>query len=168
LIYSSEAINDGKRDIDRIVQIAGRDCQWRVAKFTAEESKEQRAEILGSFRAGDIDAIVAIRCLDEGVDIPQTKTAYILASSTNPRQFIQRRGRVLRQYDGKGHASIYDFIAIPPLDKLGEDEETFNIEKSMVERELDRINEFAEISENYGHTLSTLRDIRKKLKLLGA
>jgi hypothetical protein len=51
---------------------------------------------------------------------------------------------------------------------LGEDEETFNIEKSMVERELDRINEFAEISENYGHTLSTLRDIRKKLKLLGA
>nr|GFA45752.1 hypothetical protein [Tanacetum cinerariifolium] len=167
LIYSSEAINDGKRDIDRIVQIAGRDCQWRVAKFTAEESKDQRAEILGSFRAGDIDAIVAIKCLDEGVDIPQTKTAYILASSTNPRQFIQRRGRVLRQYDGKGHASIYDFIAIPPLDKLGEDEETFNIEKSMVERELDRINEFAEISENYGHTLSTLRDIRKKLKLLG-
>ncbi|EJM00833.1 MULTISPECIES: DEAD/DEAH box helicase family protein [unclassified Pseudomonas] len=168
LIYSSEAINDGKRDIDRIVQIVGRDCQWRVAKFTAEESKDQRAEILGSFRAGDIDAIVAIKCLDEGVDIPQTKTAYILASSTNPRQFIQRRGRVLRQYDGKGHASIYDFIAIPPLDKLGEDEETFNIEKSMVERELDRINEFAEISENYGHTLSTLRDIRKKLKLLGA
>src|SRR3546814_3412045 len=61
LIYSSEAINDGERDIDRIVQIAGRDCQWRVAKFTAEESKEQRAEILGSFKAGDIDAIVAIR-----------------------------------------------------------------------------------------------------------
>lgn len=168
LIYSSEAINDDKRDIDRIVEIAGRDCHWRVAKFTAEESKEQRAEILGSFKAGEIDAIVAIKCLDEGVDIPQTKTAYIVASSTNPRQFIQRRGRVLRQFEGKGLAAIYDFIAIPPLDKLGEDEETFNIEKSMVERELERINEFAEISENYGHTLSALRDIRKKLKLLGA
>ena len=168
LIYSSEAINDGERDIDRIVRIAGRDCQWRVAKFTAEESKEQRAEILDSFKSGDIDAIVAIKCLDEGIDIPQTKTAYIVASSTNPRQFIQRRGRVLRQYDGKGLASIYDFIAIPPLDRLGEHEETFNIEKSMVERELERINEFAEIAENYGHTLSVLRLIRKKLKLLGA
>ncbi len=167
LIYSSDAINDGERDIDRIIRIAGSECQWRVASFTAEESKEKRTEILKSFKAGEIDAIVAIKCLDEGVDIPQTKTAYIVASSTNPRQFIQRRGRVLRQYEGKGLAEIYDFIAIPPLDKLGEDEETFNIEKRMVERELDRIDEFAKISENYGHTLSTLRVIREKLQLLG-
>jgi superfamily II DNA or RNA helicase len=167
LIYSSEAITDGEKDIDKIVRLAGKTCHWKVAKFTAEESKEQRSEILENFKSGDIEGIVAIKCLDEGVDIPQTKTAYIVASSTNPRQFIQRRGRVLRQYQGKGIASIYDFIAIPPLDKLGEDAETFKIEKSMVERELDRVKEFAEISENYGDSLSSLREIRKKLKLLG-
>ncbi len=167
LIYSSDAINDGEKDIDKIVHLAGRECHWKIAKFTAEESKEQRSEILANFKSGDIEGIVAIKCLDEGVDIPQTKTAYIVASSTNPRQFIQRRGRVLRQYQGKGIASIYDFIAIPPLGKLGEDAETFKIEKSMVERELERVNEFAEISENYGDTLSSLREIRKKLKLLG-
>ncbi|MAL94585.1 MAG: DNA helicase [Haliea sp.] len=167
LIYSSDAINAGERDIDRIVEIAGRDCQWRVAKFTAEESKEKRGEILDDFKAANIEAIVAIRCLDEGIDIPQTKTAYILASSTNPRQFIQRRGRVLRQHKGKGIATIYDFIAVPPLQNLGEDHETFKIEKRMVERELERINEFAETSENYSDTLLALREIRKKLKLLG-
>ncbi|MBW7469710.1 DEAD/DEAH box helicase family protein [Marinobacter sp. F4218] len=168
LIYSSEAIIEGEKDIDKIVRLAGRDCHWKVAKFTAEENKEQRSEILKSFKSGEIEGIVAIKCLDEGVDIPQTKTAYILASSTNPRQFIQRRGRVLRQYQGKGIASIYDFIAIPPLERLGEDAETFKIEKGMVERELERVKEFAEIAENYGETLSTLREIRKKLKLLGA
>lgn len=168
LIYSSDAIHDDERDVDRILRIAGRECQWRVAKFTSEESKEQRTEILSRFKTADIDAIVAIKCLDEGVDIPQTKTAYIIASSSNPRQFIQRRGRVLRNYDGKELAAIYDFIAVPPLDMLGEDEETFNIEKAMVARELERVNEFAEISENYGYSLLALRDIRKKLKLLGA
>jgi len=167
LIYSSEAIKDGERDIDKIVRIAGKDCQWKVEKFTAEESKEQRADILDRFKNGTIDAIVAIKCLDEGVDIPQTKTAYIVASSTNPRQFIQRRGRVLRLYKGKDKATIYDFISIPPLSKLGEDQDTFNIERNMIERELERITEFAEISENYGDTLSALRDIRNKLRLLG-
>ncbi|WP_206477975.1 DEAD/DEAH box helicase family protein [Halomonas sp. KRD171] len=167
LIYSSEAITNGEKEIDKIVHLAGRDCHWKVAKFTAEESKYQRAEILEKFKSGELQCIVAMKCLDEGIDIPQTKTAYIVASSTNPRQFIQRRGRVLRQYQGKGIASIYDFIAIPPLDKLGEDAETFKIEKRMVERELERVNEFAEISENYGDALSSLRQIRKKLKLLG-
>src|SRR5690606_26269256 len=114
-----------------------------------------------------IDAIVAIKCVDEGVAIPQTKTACIVASTTTPRQFIQRRGSVLRLYKGKDKATIYDFISIPPLSKLGEDQDTFNIERNMIERELERITEFAEISENYGDTLSALRDIRNKLRLLG-
>ncbi|MFN8626115.1 MAG: helicase-related protein [Candidatus Binatia bacterium] len=62
--------------------------------------------------------LVAIRCLDEGVDVPATKTAFILASSTNPRQFVQRRGRVLRTDMGKRRAEIFGFFVRPPLESI--------------------------------------------------
>jgi superfamily II DNA or RNA helicase len=58
--------------------------------------------------------LVSIRCLDQGVDIPEISHALILASSQNPRQFIQRRGRVLRTAPGKFGATIHDAIVIPP------------------------------------------------------
>ncbi len=67
-----------------------------VAKFTSTESQEERAMIKEQFISKDINVIVAIKCLDEGVNIPSIHTAYILASSTNPREYVQRRGRVLR------------------------------------------------------------------------
>jgi superfamily II DNA or RNA helicase len=58
--------------------------------------------------------VVAIRCLDEGVDIPSVTHALILASSKNPREFIQRRGRVLRKAPGKALAYVHDTIVVPP------------------------------------------------------
>ncbi|MCQ4815862.1 helicase-related protein, partial [Cloacibacillus evryensis] len=65
------------------------------------------------FAAGDnLQAMIAIKCLDEGVYIPAIKTAFILASTTNQKEYIQRRGRVLRLYKGKEYAVIYDFIAL--------------------------------------------------------
>ena len=63
--------------------------------------------------------IVSIRCLDEGVDIPNADGAIILASSTNPRQYIQRRGRVLRKALGKKSANIIDMLVLPPSDESG-------------------------------------------------
>jgi superfamily II DNA or RNA helicase len=57
--------------------------------------------------------LVSIRCLDEGVDIPTVDHALILASSQNPRQFIQRRGRVLRTAPGKHLAVIHDALVVP-------------------------------------------------------
>ena len=81
-----------------------------VKKFTSEESGEERQEIKNGFVNKDYQAIVAIRCLDEGVNIPSIKTAYILASTTNPKQYIQRRGRVLRKAEGKEFSIIHDFI----------------------------------------------------------
>ena len=66
-----------------------------------------------------MQGLVAIRCLDEGVDIPAIETAVILASSGNPRQFVQRRGRILRPYPGKQRATLFDMIVMPPeLDRL--------------------------------------------------
>lgn len=58
--------------------------------------------------------VVAIKCLDEGVDIPSVTHALILASSKNPREYIQRRGRVLRRHDGKALAYVHDAIVVPP------------------------------------------------------
>jgi superfamily II DNA or RNA helicase len=74
-----------------------------------------RAEVLNYFeRHGGV--LTAIRCLDEGVDIPLVDHALILASSSNPREFIQRRGRVLRSATGKNAATIHDVLVVPPGD----------------------------------------------------
>ena len=83
--------------------------------------------------------IVSIRCLDEGVDIPVATHALILASSRNPREFVQRRGRVLRTALGKAYAQIYDAIVVPrpPMESSG---------RSMILGELARASEFASSS----------------------
>ena len=71
------------------------------APFTAEEDRTTRQNVLERFAAGAIPALVAMRALDEGVDVPATREAQLLASSGNPREFIQRRGRVLRPSPGR-------------------------------------------------------------------
>ena len=88
--------------------------------------------------------------MDEGVNIPSIDTAFILASSTNPKEYVQRRGRVLRKYPGKKHAIIYDFITLPvALDNLGEvDTEVIEGAKSLAAREIERMRDFAAIAEN--------------------
>lgn len=60
--------------------------------------------------------LVSVRCLDEGVDLPAVSHALILASSRNPREFIQRRGRILRRYPGKTLAFLHDAIVVPSPD----------------------------------------------------
>jgi superfamily II DNA or RNA helicase len=83
--------------------------------------------------------LVSIKCLDEGVDIPNADHALILASSTNPREFIQRRGRVLRTAENKYIADIHDVMVMPPNDKSTDD----NKRESIVRSELARAIEFA-------------------------
>lgn len=87
--------------------------------------------------------LVSIRCLDEGVDIPSTTHALILASSKNPREFIQRRGRILRKFPGKHFAQLYDAIVVP--DKAHDDTDNSG---SIVEAELSRAIQFGEWAEN--------------------
>ena len=88
--------------------------------------------------------LVSIKCLDEGVDIPAVSHAFILASSQNPRQFIQRRGRVLRKSTGKDLAVIHDAIVVP-VDPQSEGEQI-----SLLKSELLRSLEFANSSLNSG------------------
>ncbi len=121
---------------------------------------EEREEILGLLRDGTIDAAVAIRCLDEGIDIPEVRMGFILASSTNPRQFILRRGRLLRKAHGKSRAEIWDFIVRPPDFGGQMDDGAFNIERRLFLRELLRIVDFCRTADNGDAALNTLAELR--------
>jgi DNA phosphorothioation system restriction enzyme len=140
-----------KRHVDAAVDQLRTKMGIRAERFTADESQAERQRLLAEFNDGVIQALVAIRCLDEGVDVPATKTAYMLASSSNPRQFVQRRGRILRKHPGKHYAVIHDFIVTPPpnMGFLEEDEDAFSVERRLVEKELDRVNMFSEASRNH-------------------
>ena len=140
----------------------------RVSKFTAEESATKRQEMLKMFTSGHLQALVAMKCLDEGVDVPSTRTAYILASSSNPKEFIQRRGRILRQSPGKEHAEIHDLIAVPPMDYQQYPTATFRTERKILGRELERFNEFAGMALNKFEACDKIWELAKKYDLLGA
>ncbi|MCD8008419.1 MAG: hypothetical protein LUF68_05725 [Clostridiales bacterium] len=139
------------RQIDLVASMLGNDLGMRVSKFTSKEDAAERERIKADFDAGDhLQAVVAIRCLDEGVNIPSIKTAFILASSTNPKEYVQRRGRVLRLAKGKSFAVIYDFITLPfALNKMEHiDALTLESGKSLAKREILRMKDFASIAEN--------------------
>ena len=143
------------------------DLDLRIAKFTAEESTVERQALLDMFASGYLQALVAMKCLDEGVDVPSTQTAYILASSGNPKEFIQRRGRILRLAPGKEHAEIHDLIAVPPLKYRDYPNATFATERKIVEKELRRFNEFAGLAFNKNQALAKMREFAKTYNLLG-
>lgn len=139
------------RQIEAVTRILGNDLGMEVARFTSQENIETRAMIKEQFLKGDrLQAIVAIKCLDEGVNIPGIRTAFILASTTNPKEYIQRRGRVLRKAPNKDIAEIYDFVTLPrPLDEVSSlTAEQAQRDKALVKNELARIKEFGRLSEN--------------------
>lgn len=139
------------RQIEAVTRILGNDLGMEVARFTSQENIETRAMIKEQFLKGDrLQAIVAIKCLDEGVNIPGIRTAFILASTTNPKEYIQRRGRVLRKAKNKDIAEIYDFVTLPrPLDEVSSlTAEQAQRDKPLVRNELARIKEFGRLSEN--------------------
>ena len=135
---------------DQVLSLLGNRLGLRVSQFTVEESTEERGRLLTEFAQGRLQGLVAIRCLDEGVDVPSTEVAYILASTSNPREFIQRRGRILRKAPGKECAVLHDLIAVPSLGNSSRppSRETFNFERRILRRELARFREFADASLN--------------------
>lgn len=153
------------RQIEAVVELLGNQYNIRVAKFTYNEGETERKRILEMIKSGDIDAVVAIKCLDEGIDVPALESGFILASSKNPRQFIQRRGRLLRKADNKEKAIIYDFVVVPDID-----EETstlsFDQERRLIKQELQRINEFCRTAINHQQAAGTMLQLRIKYNLL--
>ncbi len=92
------------------------DLGYKVSQFTAKENMKERMQLINAFNNQEISALVAIRCLDEGINIPSIKSALILSSNDNYREFVQRRGRILRNDKNKEYATIYDIIVLPSHD----------------------------------------------------
>ena len=155
--------NDEIRQIDLVTDLLGNKLHMKVSQFTSKENVEERNILKREFADGsNLQALIAIKCLDEGVNIPKIKTAFILASTNNPKEYIQRRGRVLRLAEGKDYAEIYDFITLPrKLDEVtGITEEQMKRELTLVKNELCRAEEFARIALNSVTASAVLDDIR--------
>ena len=145
------------------MRMAGTALGISAHQYISQTSRANRTALLRRFGSGDdLQALVAMRCLDEGVDIPDSQVGYLLASSSNPRQFVQRRGRLLRRAEGKNRAEIYDYLAVP---KAGAPI-NFEVERALLIREIERANEFGKLSENYGETLDSLRPLRDHYHLM--
>ena len=158
-----ENMNFGTKQIDLVTDLLGNELGMRVGRFTSQESSQERSQIRAAFAEGEmLQALVAIKCLDEGVNIPSIRTAFILASSTNPKEYIQRRGRVLRKFPGKDFAVIYDFITLPfSIDSLGlQNQEVIDSAKGLVKREIIRMLDFAEIAENPSETSDLIYNLK--------
>lgn len=152
------------RQIEKVVDVLGNELDMQVSPFTSQENAATREQLKIAFQSGNpLQALVAIRCLDEGVNIPSIKTAFILASSTNPKEYVQRRGRVLRKYPGKTKADIFDFITLPiPLSEVDNySPAVVQAVAGLAKREIKRMLEFAEISENPSAVDALILDIRE-------
>ena len=119
----------------------------RATKFTAAEDINTRMELIDRFNKGYDHIMVAIKCLDEGINIPSIKSALILSSNDNYREFVQRRGRILRLYPGKEIAHIYDVLVMPSLSNM-----------AFAEIELRRFYEYARLSTNFDYLKLVLED----------
>lgn len=130
------------------------DAHIVVRQFTSEST--DRELILKDFADGKVDVLTSMKCLDEGIDVPRSELAVFCASTGNPRQFIQRRGRVLRTHKDKHIAVIHDLVVVP--DNCF-NEESFELEKNLVAGELRRVRDFAKLSENLFDTDRELHDV---------
>lgn len=159
----SDVDSEDIRQIDAVTDLLGNKLGMEVSQFTSKESVEEREVLKREFSAGDtLKVLIAIKCLDEGVNIPKIKTAFILASTTNPKEYIQRRGRVLRLAEGKEYAEIYDFITLPydteSVTSLTEAQVKRNF--TLVKNELRRAEEFSRIAVNMVESASLIDEIK--------
>lgn len=124
-----------------------------VRKFVAGSS--ERDTILSDFADGQIDVLTSMKCLDEGVDVPRSEFAVFCSSTGNPRQFIQRRGRILRTHKDKTFAIIHDLIVVPKAI----DETSVALERSLLKGELLRVKDFAMLADNTTESIKALENV---------
>ena len=147
--------NDAEHLINQYTQAVKEvDDHVTVRKFVS--GQKDRDEILFDFADGRLQVLTSMKCLDEGVDVPRSELAIFCSSTGNPRQFIQRRGRVLRTHPDKKMAELHDLVVVPELDP---NSESFKMEQSLLRGELMRVNNFALLSENPSYSELELRDV---------
>ncbi len=147
--------NEEARIIDEyITGVAQIDDSILINKIVG--GMKDRKRILDQFSRGDIHILTSMKCLDEGVDIPRAQHAIFCSSTGNPRQFIQRRGRVLRKHEDKTSATVHDLVVIPLVKSENRDE--FQVETNLVKGELQRVMYFASLAKNPLHSFQVFSD----------
>lgn len=131
---------------------------WRSSRITATESLQTREALLDRLKSQAIDAVVSIKVLDEGIDVPACQRAYLLASQSSDRQGIQRRGRVLRKSEGKDVADLFDFIVVGAATEA----KTF---KKLASKEIRRAYQFARDSINKEDVCKELEALQESIGL---
>lgn len=168
LIYVPEGVEPDYSNLDESIEdeedsslineytriVNSTDSSVMVRQYTSKTT--DRNEIIKGFESGQIHVLTSMKCLDEGVDVPRSELAIFCASTGNPRQFIQRRGRVLRLHKNKIHAVIHDLVVVP---KISAEETNFQMEKNLVRKELERVVDFSELSLNKIDTYEALEEI---------
>lgn len=145
------------RQIERVSELLHY-LNWRSSRITASESLKTRELLLEHLRTKSIDAVVSIKVLDEGIDVPACQSAYLLASQSSDRQGIQRRGRVLRKSEGKEIADLYDFLVI------GGASDAKSL-RSLAAKEIRRAEQFAADAENRPDLELQLEGLKDQLGL---
>ncbi len=141
--------------IDKYTEIVKQSSPHTTVKQFISGSSE-RDRMLADFASGELEVLTSMKCLDEGVDVPRSELAIFCASTGNPRQFIQRRGRILRMHPDKHMATIHDMVVAPEIDV---NSDCFEMEKRLLESELKRVRNFALLSENIDFTVNELDSV---------
>jgi superfamily II DNA or RNA helicase len=142
---------------------AAQEVNPNLKSSTYTSETEDRISKIRGFSEGKIDMLLAMKMLDEGVDIPRTEVGIFASSTGNPREFIQRRGRLLRNHDDKKFAYVYDMIVAPIASY--DNENLYRIERNMVRNELIRVAYFASLSMNFYDSKDMLQDICDRYEL---
>jgi len=122
--------------------------------YKSDMSDSQKSSSLRLFKENQIDLMLAIRCLDEGLDVPDCAACIIVSSSTSIREFVQRRGRVLRMTNPSKIANVYDMLVMPPADFLPEQEKAV---QSMIDSEVERVKIMIDSADNESDVFDILR-----------
>ena len=151
----SEDVLDPDHLIDRYTKIVA-DIHPSVTVKKFISGLNERDKVLADFASGDLEVLTSMKCLDEGVDVPRSELAIFCASTGNPRQFIQRRGRILRKHPDKHKAIIHDLVVVPEVTTASE---SYNMERNLLKGELKRVRDFATLSENADYAYEKLESI---------
>lgn len=160
--YSTNDDGDSVKILNEYLKRVNKDYpNTKMNSYTSED--QDLPSILRGFEDGKIEILFAMKMLDEGVDVPRAEVGIFASSTGNPRQFIQRRGRLLRKHKDKPYSTIYDMVVVPKLDS--NTNELFNIERNLVQNELTRVAYFASLSMNFYDSKDALIDICEKYNL---
>ncbi len=158
-VYDSSDVVEDDAEADKLIDeytkiVMNVSKTTTVRKFVS--GQKNREAILEDFGNGDLEVLTSMKCLDEGVDVPRSEMAIFCASTGNPRQFIQRRGRILRTHKDKKYAYIHDLVVVPDI---GADCVDYEMERKLILSELKRVRDFASLSRNLDYSYRELEEV---------